>query len=250
MTKKAPKTTGKTTGYYTNKALARKAAAATAYRKKVSGRSRLYGAKGAHPTTPQDGAGVSKTRAQARDEKADLLWTGDLSLILTGSDKNFLRALAADIAKRRSKGAPVVTDTGTPEDLAERALSTLPKHSRLAEDTGPFYDTPSLKKWLDVSRQRLDNRVKEGTLLMCLTSDGKRVYPAWQFNHKGVVIPGIAEVIKTFRDVGLEPGWAVAKWLNVPNPDLGDEKASSLLAEGNVDAVLTAARRDAERMSH
>lgn len=246
MTKRASKPTGKTYGRVTGYASSKSAAVKRARRAAGQGVTRK---KASGPLAKSPGSRGAKG-AVAPAEGVDFTWHLRPGLTLTGADRNFIRALAVDIAERRAKGVPVVTDSEAPQDLAERALSTLPQHSRLAEDTGPFYNTASLKKWLDVSRQRLDTRVREGTLLMCLTSDRQRVYPVWQFDIKGGVLPGIAEVIEVFRGVGLEPGWAVAKWLNVPNPDLGDSKASALLAAGEVEAVVNAARHHAERMSH
>lgn len=158
--------------------------------------------------------------------------------------------LVTDMAEAREAGTPYLTESDDPRGLLERVKSAMPKHDRLDEETGPFYDTASLTKWLGVTKQALDNRVKKHTLLMCRTSDGKRVYPAWQFDNHGDVHPGIQEVIRAFSEIGLDDGWTIARWLNLPNPDLGDQAASELLAGGVTEPVVRAARRDADRLSH
>lgn len=121
--------------------------------------------------------------------------------------------------------------------------------NRLAEDTGPFYNEQSLRRWLNVSGKDLEGQIADGRILACLTSDNHRVFPVWQFDKEGDVLAGIAEVISIFRGVGSPVGWALAKWLNVPNPDLGNERASALLARGEVAAVVEAAHHSVSPMT-
>lgn len=220
---------------------------------KVKGATRVVSRLNRDRTVRAVGAGLFEdlawgTKRETTHGRPVVVETG-ANIGLTESDQKFLLALAEELAQRREDGTPVLTDEGAPEELAARAVSALPQESRLAKDAGPFYDTPSLARWLGITRQALNNRVNKGQMLMCLTSDRQRVYPTWQFNSDGKVLPGISDVIVTFREVGLD-GWTVAKWLNVDNPDLNGRKASRLLADGKVDEVVTAARRDVERMAH
>lgn len=120
--------------------------------------------------------------------------------------------------------------------------------SRLAEDTGPFYSEQSLRRWLNVSVEELERLIADGRMLTCLTSDNLRVFPVWQFDDEGHVLGGIHEVIGLFRSAGLPDGWTVAKWLNVPNPELDHEKGSDLLARGEVAVVVEAARHSVRQM--
>lgn len=122
--------------------------------------------------------------------------------------------------------------------------------SRLAELVGPFYSRSALLRWLGLTEEGLDGRVREGTLIECVTSDGVPVYPTFQFEDDGEVIAGIGEIMPMFLELGLA-GWTLSKWLRVPNPDLpGGVAAVSLLSEGkHVSDVVLAAGRDIDRLA-
>jgi Lsr2 len=143
---------------------------------------------------------------------------------------------------------PAIADTN-PAELAEQLVAAVPTRHDLDRLTGPFYDTAGLTKWLDVSRQALDDRTKKGTLLMCPLQDGTRVYPAWQFRNNRTTVPHLARVLKILR-VGAESPWTVATWLRTPLSKLGGvDPVSWLDRGGEPEAVLTAARADADRWS-
>lgn len=143
---------------------------------------------------------------------------------------------------------PAIADTD-PAELAEQLVSAVPTRHDLDRLTGPFYDTAGLTKWLDVSRQALDDRTKKGTLLMCRLQDGTRVYPAWQFRNNRTTVPHLAEALKILR-VGAESPWTVATWLRTPLSKLdGVDPVSWLDRGGEPEAVLAVARADADRWS-
>jgi hypothetical protein len=159
-------------------------------------------------------------------------------------------------ASERAKGNPSLhdgTDRSSNRDLGREPSpgsgASRRRRSRLGEDTGPFFDSESLTALLGVSAQVLEEHLTEGNILACHTTDDHRVYPAWQFDGDGNVYPGIAEVVRAFKEVGLD-GWTAAKWLKVANPELGGLPALRLLAEGERATVIQAARRDADRFSH
>jgi hypothetical protein len=143
---------------------------------------------------------------------------------------------------------PAIADTD-PAELAEQLLAAVPTRHDLDRLTGPFYDTAGLTKWLDVSRQALDDRTKKGTLLMCPLQDGTRVYPAWQFRNDRTTVPHLAALLKILR-VGAESPWTVATWLRTPLSQLdGVDPVSWLDRGGEPEAVLAVARADADRWS-
>lgn len=60
--------------------------------------------------------------------------------------------------------------------------------------------------------------MRTGHLIECVTSDGYRVYPTFQFDENGEVFAGVSEVSQRFVAIRLVGGWTVAQWLCVPNP--------------------------------
>lgn len=121
---------------------------------------------------------------------------------------------------------------------------------RLADDVGPFYSRSDVLGWLALTEVELDERVRAGSLIECVTSDGVRVYPTFPFEDDGEVIAGIDEITPMYLRAGLA-GWTLSKRLRVPNPDLpGGVDAVSLLRDGeHVSDVVLAARRDIDRLA-
>lgn len=124
-----------------------------------------------------------------------------------------------------------------------------PSRNDLAERTGPFYDTSTLSSWLGVTRDALDQRDQDGMLLSVTTSDGVRLYPAWQFAPDGRLVPGLPEVLTVLR-AGTGSGWTIALWLVTPVLELDGKSAIQWLTEGRAAVcVLELARRDAAAWS-
>jgi hypothetical protein len=125
-----------------------------------------------------------------------------------------------------------------------------PSRNELAERTGPFYDTSALASWLGVTRDALDRRSQNGALLSVTTSDGMRLYPAWQFTAEGgSLVPGLHDVLTVLRG-GSGDGWTIALWLVTPVVDLNGRSAIEWLkAGGAASRVLELARYDAAAWS-
>lgn len=110
---------------------------------------------------------------------------------------------------------------GPAHEVAESWAAQLPLTPSPLEDlTGPFYDTPSLRKWLGVTRQALDSRARHRSILALTTGDGTRVYPAWQWRTDKSTVPHLAEVLPPLLDGSHDP-WTVALWMSAP-VDWGD----------------------------
>lgn len=133
-------------------------------------------------------------------------------------------------------------------DRAVRALvAALPKGGHTsAEVLGPFYDTAGLMAWWAVSRQAVNQRVKDRKLIAVPTDDSPRriLYPAWQFQPSGSLVPGVAQVLQTLAPARWDP-ITTAGWFMGPGDDLDGLSASQWLLAGRpVDAVVASARRD------
>lgn len=139
---------------------------------------------------------------------------------------------------------------GPAREVAESWAAQLPLTPSPLEDlTGPFYDTPSLRRWLGVTRQALDSRARHGSILALTTGDGTRVYPAWQWRADKSTVPHLGEVLPLLLAGAPDP-WTAALWMTSP-VDWGDGHevpAWQWLDDGQDPApVLNEARADSAR---
>ena len=91
-----------------------------------------------------------------------------------------------------------------------------------------------------VSRQRIDKRVREGSLLAVPGPSNKRYYPAVQFTAGGTVVHGLRAVHKALPTAN---SWTVLNFLIHPDPRLNGRRPIDLLKAGNLDLVVEAAQR-------
>ena len=112
-------------------------------------------------------------------------------------------------------------------------------YANLVESGGAF-DLEETRTLLNgVSRQAIEKRVREGSLLAVPGPGSRRSYPACQFTSDGEVIKGIRETRSAFPS---ENAWAFLSFLVSPNSVLDGRKPISLLASGNVGIVINAAK--------
>lgn len=156
--------------------------------------------------------------------------------------KEYRTALVAELEKivvpgvigRLLDGASSVS----PTELARRMLAVAPAPapvSKMAEQVGPtFYDTAGVAVVLGgpgadpVSKQAVEQRRNRRTLLALQTSDGRWIYPTWQF-HNHEVLPGLAEVLAVFAE---HSSWSVGTWLTTPSTELDGMTAVQWLEAG------------------
>jgi hypothetical protein len=142
----------------------------------------------------------------------------------------------------------------SPSELAKRMLAVAPAPApanRMAEQVGPdFYDTAGVTVVLaqpgagPISKQAVEHRRRRRTVLALQTSDGRWIYPTWQFrDHE--VMPGLADVLAVFDE---HPSWSVGTWLTTPSKDLDGRTAVQWLEERrDRDHLLRLARHTAHR---
>lgn len=129
-----------------------------------------------------------------------------------------------------------------------RAKAVLRGREIVEEDlrsSGGSYDLEQVRELMHgVSRQRIDARVREGSLLAVPGPSNKRHYPAVQFKEDGTVIEGLRVVQEALPT---KNGYAVLNFLIHPDRRLGDRKPIDLLKGGEVNPVVEAARRLGEQ---
>ncbi|MDO5897034.1 hypothetical protein [Agrobacterium sp. Azo12] len=110
---------------------------------------------------------------------------------------------------------------------------------------GGAYDLEQVRMLLHgVSRQAVDKRVQEGSLLAVPGPSNRRCYPTLQFNRDGSVVAGLKEVQDALP---VESPWAVLNFLARPDHRLDGRKPIDLLREGSLPLVLEAANRYGEQ---
>ncbi len=90
-----------------------------------------------------------------------------------------------------------------------------------------------------ISRQAVDKRVQEGTLLAVPGPANRRAYPTIQFLNDGSIVAGLKAVRQA---LGSSNPWFILNFLSRPDERLNGKKPIELLRRGETEAVLEAAR--------
>lgn len=129
-----------------------------------------------------------------------------------------------------------------------RALAVLEGVRIVQEDlrrSGGAYDLDQVRTLLrGISRQAIDKRVQEGSLLAVPGPSNHRSFPTLQFNADGTVVEGLKSVREALPT---DNSWTVLNFLAQPDDRLKGRKPIDLLKEGKVELVVEAARRMAQQ---
>ncbi|WP_245474414.1 hypothetical protein [Mesorhizobium sp. M2A.F.Ca.ET.042.01.1.1] len=137
---------------------------------------------------------------------------------------------------------PLVDKSAFEPDARSRAML---EGVRIAQqdlrEAGGAYDLDEVRTLMrGVSRQAIDKRVQDGSLLAVPGPSNRRSYPTLQFNRDGTVVPGLKAIREALRTSN---SWTVLNFLTLPDVRLGNRKPIELLKSGQLDFVLEAARR-------
>jgi hypothetical protein len=112
-------------------------------------------------------------------------------------------------------------------------------------DSGGAYNLDQVRTLMrGVSRQAIDKRVQDGSLLAVPGPSNRRSYPTLQFKRDGTVVPGLKAVREALQT---NNSWIMLNFLSHPDVRLGNRKPIDLLKSGQLDLVLEAARRHGEQ---
>ena len=100
-------------------------------------------------------------------------------------------------------------------ELARKMLSAVPEPSDWDDLLGPFYRTRQLAEILGLSTRAVQRRRQQRSLLGLKTEDGILVYPAFQLDADNLVLAGLPDVLRCFRNVPVDD-WTLAGWLVAP----------------------------------
>jgi hypothetical protein len=105
--------------------------------------------------------------------------------------------------------------------------------------------TSWLSARLGRDRQTIDRLRRSGQLLG-VRGDGGYVFPAWQFDAHGRVLPALPRVIAVARSLGLSDE-RLAEVLQLRLGLTSDTRVADSLRDGKVERVLTIVRAAADR---
>jgi hypothetical protein len=194
---------------------------------------------------------ASTAKAASTVKAAGTAKAADVRSLVEGRKGRLMSSVMGAVALRLESISEEDLAQIDPLQIAERAAALIPTPHPFAQ-LGPFYLTSAVSKWLEISRQALDQRVKARKMLGCPTSDGgQRVYPVWQFTSDGETIPCLGDVLDALHE-GIDDPWTWATWLSTAMPDrFGGKPAYQWLAEGrDATIVLVEARRIGARLAH
>lgn len=145
-----------------------------------------------------------------------------------------------------SERKPVVDKSAFQPDARSRAML---EGVRIAQEdlreAGGAYDLDQVRTLMrGVSRQAIDKRVQDGSLLAVPGPSNRRSYPTLQFNRDGTVVPGLKAVREALQTSN---SWTVLNFLAHPDARLGERRPIELLRSGQLELVLEAARRHGEQ---
>lgn len=124
----------------------------------------------------------------------------------------------------RRAGRHEPTGMPTPGEAAELILGTVgaPAENPLASRIGPVWSSARTREALGLrTRQALNSRRVNGTVLGITTTEGQVYYPLFQFRRHGGTVdvhPHLVPVLKVLRKVD---SWTVAAMLQATDPELG-----------------------------
>ena len=155
----------------------------------------------------------------------------------------------ARLEERYRGGGRTLEELGSPDEVAERMVATVPTPSPWNETLGAFYGPGKIARVLGgVSRQAVADRRGRGTLLGLKTADGKWVYPAFQFDDRHQILEGLSEIVRCLRAAELDD-WTLASWLVTERPELEGSSTAAWLRQGrSADRPLALAREAVSRL--
>lgn len=139
-----------------------------------------------------------------------------------------------------------VSRTAFEPDARGRAILRGLEYARLdLSESGGSYSLDEVRTVLGgISRQAVDKRVKDGSLLAVPGPSNRRRYPTFQFDGDGDVLVGLKDVQAALPT---RNAWAVLNFLINPQDGLNGLTPASALRSGKLDAVVASARRLGEQ---
>jgi hypothetical protein len=131
----------------------------------------------------------------------------------------------------------------TVDPLLDARLRGIAARQRLVESHGGALTADEVAKLLNITRQAVDKRRRNGQLLAVELGRRGYYYPACQFGESGT-LPGLESVLKALSD---HDAWMQLAFFIAPNPRLDGRAPYLALAGGRLEPVLIAAQAYGEQ---
>jgi len=164
---------------------------------------------------------------------------------IQAADEAYSEAIISALRQRlrqvsTASSEPLEVVLGPAEELAVRVASAIPSANNLAQAIGPVYRQAGLAKACGLSRQAVNDWVRNRRVVALTTADDVIVIPAFQFDRQLRPWKGIDQVLEILvPDVVDE--WTLASWLTAPQPTLDGESVIDRLAAGDIATALSVA---------
>lgn len=153
-----------------------------------------------------------------------------------------LEAFADAVAGVLAQGGGVLT-----VESARRAGLLAVAATAWESALGALFDTTNVRDLLGgISRQRVDELLKEHRLIAMKTNAGRWAFPSFQFRDGQAPPASLATAFWQLSDTALDP-WSAASWCVSANSHLDGRSPAAAAAE-NPEQVAVAGARDAERL--
>lgn len=137
--------------------------------------------------------------------------------------------------------AEVASEAYQPDAKARALLRGVRLVEQDLKSSGGAYSLAEVQILMrDISRQAVNSRVREGTLLAVPGPSNRAYYPAIQFTESGMPVEGLKEVRHA---LGTENAWMILNFLANADPQLEGRRPIDMLKSGELDKVLEVARR-------
>ncbi len=160
--------------------------------------------------------------------------------------KRVAEVVARDRPKSQERASAVIDKSAFEPDARSRAvLAGIRIAQEDLRDAGGAYDLEQVRTLMrGVSRQAVDKRVQEGSLIAVPGPSNRRSYPTVQFMRDGTVVPGLKAVRDALQTTN---PWTVLNFLINPDTRLNERRPIELLKTGDVATVVDAATRNGEQ---
>jgi hypothetical protein len=139
-----------------------------------------------------------------------------------------IEALEAELQKLLTAGH----SDGPGVDSREAGLRLV---AEMQKAEGGAWSGSELATRFGLTPATLHRRRKEHRIVSWRDARHEFYYPKWQFTNAGALLPGIQDVLQTFRSAD---EWRVMRYFLAPRDQLGGRTPLALLRSGEVDKVL------------
>lgn len=140
-----------------------------------------------------------------------------------------------------SPAPPIDAEAFRPDARARALLRGVALAEEDLRASGGAYGLAEVRRLMrGISRQAIDKRVRDGSLLAVTGPSNRRSYPTVQFLGDGSVVDGLKQVRAV---LATKNPWMLLNFLVNPEPRLDGRKPIELLKSGQIEPVVDAARR-------